>query len=63
MNYNEDEFYKKIGNSKIKVSIFLRNGIRLIGRIVGRDDVTITLQSSDTMLIYKSAIMSIVPEK
>jgi RNA chaperone Hfq len=63
MNYNEDEFYKKFANNKIKVSVFLRNGIRLIGRIIGRDDVTITLQSSDTMLIYKSAIMSIVPEK
>jgi len=63
VNYNEDEFYKKFATNKIKVSVFLRNGIRLIGRIVGRDDVTITLQSSDTMLIYKSAIMSIVPEK
>ena len=63
MNYNEDDFYKKFANSKIKVSVYLKNGIRLIGRIISRDDITITLQSSDMILIYKSAIMSIVPEK
>lgn len=59
----QDEFLNQISTNNSKVSIYLVNGIKLIGYINSYDETSILLQDSNSsvnQLIYKHAISTIV---
>lgn len=61
MNHNEDEFYKKCRENDVNVSVYLLNGIAIRGTLGQSDGETIIVKGLENILIYKHAIMSIVP--
>lgn len=57
----QDEFLAKLQREKTPVSIFLVNGIRLVGRICATDTYTILLDNNGMQLVLKHAISTICP--
>ena len=63
MNTVEQEFYKTIMSADIQIKAFLKNGIKLIGKIVKHDEQCFLLQRDQhTQLVYKDAVSTIVPK-
>ena len=44
MNTVETEFYKNVMGSDMQITAFLKNGIKLIGKIIKHDDTCFLLQ-------------------
>jgi len=68
MTYNniQHNYLQELIASKVSVSLYLINGIKLSGVIFDIDDSCILLRdnkSTVTQLIYKHAISTIVPAK
>ncbi len=61
-NY-QDLYLNQLRKEKIPVTIFLTNGVRLKGVIKGFDNFIIILKESGTMMVYKHAISTIVPDR
>lgn len=61
-NY-QDLYLNQVRKEKIPVTIFLTNGVRLKGVIKGFDNFIIILKESNTMMVYKHAISTIVPDR
>ncbi len=59
----QDPFLNNLRLSKVNVSIFLVNGIKLQGQIDAFDQFVILLKNPTSQLVYKHAISTIVPEK
>lgn len=60
----EDNFLKELQLSQAPVSIFLMTGVRLHGTVEEFDDRTIYLHREGvTQLVYKSGIVTVLPEK
>ena len=59
----QNTFISKLIESKILVSVFLTNGIKLTGVLTGVDRYTFTLHNTNTQLIFKSAVSTISPSK
>ncbi|OCL26243.1 RNA chaperone Hfq [Orenia metallireducens] len=60
----QDTFLNEVRKEKIKVTIFLINGVRLAGLVEGFDNFTVILSADGKQeMIYKHAISTIVPEK
>ncbi len=59
----QDKFLNKLRKDKVRVSIFLVNGIKLEGTIDSFDSYTILLKSKVTQSVYKHAISTIVPSQ
>lgn len=65
----QDRFLEQLSLDNCDVLIYLKNGIKLAGKILEYDDTNILMtkkvhvsnQREDSQLIYKSAIASIVP--
>lgn len=57
----QDEFLNELRKTKSTVSMFLVNGIRLIGKIEGYDRHVVLLSNGTQQLVYKHAISTIVP--
>ena len=57
----QDPFLNTLRKEHIPVSIFLRNGVKLQGHIEAFDQFVIVLRNNVNQLIYKHAILSIVP--
>ncbi len=57
----QDEFLNELRKKKSTVSMFLVNGIRLVGRIEGHDRHVVLLANGTQQLVYKHAISTIVP--
>jgi host factor-I protein len=58
----QDAFLKHLRDNNIDVTMFLVNGIKLLGRIKRFDSFTIQLVRGDSsQIIYKHAISSIYP--
>ena len=57
----QDEFLNELRRTKATVSMFLVNGIRLIGKIEGYDRHVVLLGNGTQQLVYKHAISTIVP--
>jgi len=56
-------FIKKLINNKIPVFVFLGNGIRLKGIIIGYDDTAFILkEGNNTQLVYAHAISTLLPQ-
>lgn len=59
----QDSFIESLENHKIPVSIFLVNGIKLHGVIVGFDEQVMMLKNGMTQMVYKHAVSTVVPSK
>jgi len=63
----QDMFLQYIFKNDVDVCVFLVNGIKLSGKIAGYDQYSLVLNNSlienNSMLIYKHAISTIVPQR
>jgi host factor-I protein len=59
----QDTFLGDLRKENADVSIFLMNGIKLVGKIVHFDQYVVLLGGSVDQVIYKSAISTIMPGK
>ncbi|QRM35999.1 RNA chaperone Hfq [Microvirga sp. VF16] len=58
----QDTFLKHLRDTKLEVTMFLVNGIRLQGQIRAFDNFTVQLvRDHGTQIVYKHAISSIHP--
>lgn len=57
----QDEFLASLEQEKTQVSVFLVNGIRLVGRICASDPYTVLLENQGMQLVLKHAIATVCP--
>ncbi|HEY9447637.1 MAG TPA: RNA chaperone Hfq [Burkholderiales bacterium] len=57
----QDQFLEDLRSKHSTVSMFLVNGIRLIGRIEGFDKHAVLLGNEVQQLVYKHAISTVMP--
>jgi host factor-I protein len=63
MNTVEQEFYQSIMSADTQITAFLKNGIKLIGKVIKHDEVCFLLEKdSHTQLVYKDAVSTIFPK-
>ena len=62
MNY-QDQFLKSCVNGGEQVAMYLVNGIKLQGIIVGYDAYSVMLKGSVVQMVFKHSIATIVPNK
>jgi len=60
----QDCLLKQLQQAAIPVAVYLQNGIKLQGKIVGFDSLVIMLRSPNaiTQMIFKHAILSLQPQ-
>lgn len=58
----QDLFLNQLRKEKVKVVVYLTNGVRLKGIVKGFDNFVVLLKETNEQLIYKHAISTIVPE-
>jgi len=56
----EHDFINKLIQDKTPVSVFLKNGIKLTGIIVGVDQETIYLKNILVQMVYKHAVSTVM---
>ena len=59
----QDAFLSALRDSRVPVSVFLVNGIKLQGTIDDYDQFIITLKNVVTQVIFKHAISTILPSR
>jgi host factor-I protein len=59
----QDSFLDTLRKEQTQVSMFLVNGIKLVGQILSFDQYVILLKNSVTEVVYKHAISTVVPMK
>lgn len=59
----QDTFLDNLRKEQTQVSMFLVNGIKLVGQILSFDQYVILLKNSVTEVVYKHAISTVVPMK
>ncbi len=59
----QDPFLNVLRKEKVPVSIFLVNGIKLLGHIESFDPFVVLLRNNVNQMIYKHAISTIVPAR
>lgn len=59
----QDQFLQALRNEKIQVSMFLVNGIKLVGQIDSFDQYVVLLRSTTVQAVYKHAISTILPSR
>jgi host factor-I protein len=59
----QEPFLNALRKERIPVSIFMKNGIKLQGTIVGFDQYIVMLKNVTTQLVYKHAISTVVPSR
>lgn len=60
----QDAFLNQIIGAQIPVSMYLINGIRLIGVLVNHDRYTVLIQNKSggsSQMVYKAAISTVLP--
>jgi host factor-I protein len=57
----QDTFLKALQKDAVGVALYLVNGIKLQGQIVGFDDDVVFLDNTMTQMVFKHAISTIVP--
>ena len=60
MNHEAD-FFTQLIKQKTPIAVFLRNGIKILGILTEFEDEVIFLNANTKIMIYKSAINSILP--
>jgi host factor-I protein len=59
----QDDFLGRIQDSGAEVSVFLTNGIRLIGQVEAFDRYVVQLKSKGlSQIVYKHAISTVLPQ-
>lgn len=58
----QDKHFSQLIQKKMFVLVYLKNGIKLSGRIVGHTSEVIFLQDSIVQVVYKSGISTVVFE-
>ena len=60
----QDVFLNQARKENVSVTIFLVNGVKILGMVRGFDSFTVILDNnSQQMLVYKHAISTIIPAK
>lgn len=59
----QDPFLNSLRKSRIPVSIYLVNGIKLQGQVESFDQYVVLLRNTVTQMVYKHAISTIVPAR
>jgi len=60
----QDSFLNNVRREKITITIFLNNGYKLTGIVVGFDNYVVFIETErGQQLVYKHAITSILPFK
>ena len=59
----QENFLKTLQEEHTPVSIFLVNGIKLLGRIESFDEHVIMLDNSIRQMVFKHAISTVVPTR
>ncbi len=59
----QDPFLNALRRENVSVSIYLVNGIKLHGQIDSFDQFVILLKNSVNQMVYKHAILTIVPSR
>ncbi len=57
----QDRFLSVLRDKEIPVSIFLKNGIKLQGKIGSFDRYSVMLKNVTTQVVYKHAISTVTP--
>ena len=59
----QEPFLNALRKEKIPVSIYLVNGIKLLGQVDSFDQYVIILKNTVNQMVYKHAVSTIVPSK
>lgn len=60
----QDAFLNNVRKEKIMITIFLNNGYKLTGTVIGFDNYVVFIETDKgSQLVYKHAITSILPFK
>ena len=60
----QDAFLNNVRKEKITITIFLNNGYKLTGTVIGFDNYVVFIETDKSQqLVYKHAITSILPLK
>lgn len=60
----QDSFLNNVRREKITITIFLNNGYKLTGTVIGFDNYVVFIETDKgQQLVYKHAITSILPYK
>jgi host factor-I protein len=59
----QDQFLAALRKEQVPVSMFLVNGIKLVGQIDSFDQYVVLLRSTTTQAVYKHAISTVVPSR
>ena len=60
----QDSFLNKVRRERITITVYLNNGFKLTGNVLGFDNYVIFIETDKgQQLIYKHAITSILPFK
>ena len=59
----QDPFLNTLRKERILVSIYLVNGIKLLGQIESFDQFVVLLKNQVSQMVYKHAISTIVPAR
>jgi host factor-I protein len=59
----QDEFLQALVEGRVPVTIYLVNGIRLLGEIESYDQYGLMLRGSSQQFVYKHAISTILPSR
>ena len=59
----QDAFLNALRKERVPVSIYLVNGIQLVGRIESFDAYVISLNGGSTQTVYKHAVSTILPSR
>ncbi len=60
----QDLFLNQARKDNVPVTIFLVNGVKIMGQVRGFDNFTVILDSNNQqMLVYKHAISTLIPAK
>lgn len=60
----QDQFLNTLRKERVPVSMFLVNGIKLVGHIESFDQFVVMLRSTtNVQLVYKHAISTVVPAR
>jgi host factor-I protein len=57
----QDLFLNTLRKDRVPVSIYLTNGVKLVGQVEAFDAFVVVLRNSGNQIIYKHAISTIVP--
>ena len=59
----QDHYLNALRRERVRVAIYLVNGIKLQGQIESFDQFAVLLKNTVTQMVYKHAISTVVPSR